>query len=103
MTLEQPSTPLKPSVLQAALESKATSRAASRSGLAFATEKGREQTLGRHLRYPRLAVLIGRASSEERQERLSFAQRNVDVQIIPYDELLEIQRGLYDIEASGRG
>lgn len=56
--------------------------------------------LGRAVHHPRLAVLIGRIQNAEELDALNNLQRDNDVRIVPYDELLEGQRAIYNIEAS---
>jgi len=49
--------------------------------------------LGRSVRYPKLAVLVGRMPSPAEVEALELAQsREADVRIVTYDEILENQR-----------
>jgi hypothetical protein len=50
--------------------------------------------LGHHLRYPKLAVLIGRLSGVNVEELEKAQAREPDVRIVTYDEILERQQKL---------
>jgi len=59
--------------------------------------------VGQPLRYPKLGVLIGRMPEGEDVRVLENEEREYDVRIVTYDEVLEMQREIYRAESLTRG
>jgi hypothetical protein len=61
-----------------------------------------ERVFGQPLFYPRLAVMIGRMPEVDEALQLEREQREFDVEIVTYDEVIETQRRIYEIQDTAK-